>query len=50
MAGTLVGAYLGEEALPSRWREDLEDAERIAGVAVTLHDIAEDRPRQAETA
>lgn len=39
MAGTLVGAYLGKEALPVRWRNDLEDAERIAGLAVELHNM-----------
>lgn len=43
MAGTLAGAYLGEEALPRRWRADLEDAGRIADLADRLHDLAERR-------
>jgi ADP-ribosylglycohydrolase len=33
MAGSLVGAYLGEKALPERWLEDLEDYERIIRLA-----------------
>ncbi|MEJ5256124.1 MAG: ADP-ribosylglycohydrolase family protein [Acidimicrobiales bacterium] len=42
MAGTLVGAYLGDEALPARWRgDDLEDGERLRDLADALFALAE---------
>ena len=33
-----LGVYLGEEALPLRWREKLENRQYIEGLA---HDLAE---------
>lgn len=33
MAGALAGAYLGEEAFPSRWRDDLEFAAELRAMA-----------------
>ncbi len=33
MAGTLAGAYLGEAALPERWRRDVEFADKLATLA-----------------
>lgn len=41
MAGNLVGAYLGDSALPERWRgDDLEDGERLRALADGLFDRA----------
>lgn len=36
MAGNLAGAYLGEEAFPERWREDLEYAAELRDLADQL--------------
>ena len=41
MAGNMVGAYLGVEALPSRWRDDLEYADELAELARALLDLSE---------
>lgn len=40
MAGALVGAYLGESALPGRWRDDLEFAGDLVALAERLLSIA----------
>ncbi|GAG35214.1 unnamed protein product, partial [marine sediment metagenome] len=36
MAGNLVGAYLGEEVFPDRWREDLKYAAELRPLAGRL--------------
>ncbi len=38
IAGNLLGAMMGEEAIPERWRKPLELAETIAIIAEDLHD------------
>jgi poly(ADP-ribose) glycohydrolase ARH3 len=40
MAGALAGAYLGEEAIPSVWREQVEGAARLRELADALLDLA----------
>ena len=36
MCGNLAGAYLGTEAIPQRWLDELEDADRISALADDL--------------
>jgi poly(ADP-ribose) glycohydrolase ARH3 len=48
MAGALAGAYLGEEAIPIRWRDNLEDAQRLRHLADALFVLA--TPGEAPTA
>jgi ADP-ribosylglycohydrolase len=36
MCGNLAGAYLGQDAIPRRWLEELEDADRITALADEL--------------
>lgn len=36
MAGALAGAHLGEDAIPEPWREGIEDAGRLRGLADAL--------------
>jgi ADP-ribosylglycohydrolase len=41
MAGAYVGAYLGEDAFPDRWRgDDLEFADELRGLADQLFGLA----------
>ena len=40
MAGALSGAYLGEPAIPGVWRERVEGAGRLRGLADALLDLA----------
>ena len=41
MTGNLIGAYHGLEALPERWREDLEYYDALVGLADGLLELAE---------
>ncbi|MFV1988932.1 MAG: ADP-ribosylglycohydrolase family protein [Gemmatimonadota bacterium] len=41
MAGNLAGAYHGAAAFPRRWREDLEFADELRGLADALFDLGE---------
>jgi ADP-ribosylglycohydrolase len=44
MAGAMVGAYLGDEAFPERWRgEDLEEVDRLRELALALHGVRVER-------
>jgi hypothetical protein len=40
MAGNLVSAYLGEEALPCRWLDDSEFADELREPADPLRELA----------
>lgn len=42
MTGNLLGAALGEDAIPARWLEELELREVVRQVAVDLHTLFED--------
>lgn len=50
MAGALCGAHLGEEAIPKRWLEALEDALEIGSLADDLLGLAQDPSRAANAA
>ncbi|MDH7498959.1 MAG: ADP-ribosylglycohydrolase family protein [candidate division NC10 bacterium] len=39
MAGALSGAYLGIEAIPSPWRQKLENRDLIEGLAASLYEL-----------
>ena len=39
IGGNLLGAALGEDAIPPRWLAELEGREVIAAVADDLHDV-----------
>jgi len=39
LAGSLVGALAGIEAIPEQWRKDVEDADVLAGVGENLAEI-----------
>ncbi len=41
MAGNLAGAYHGVAAFPRRWREDLEFADELRGLADALFELAQ---------
>ena len=45
MAGALAGAYLGEEAVPARWRERVEDASELRRLARALFLLSEQSRR-----
>lgn len=40
MAGSLAGAYLGEDAFPRRWRDDLEFADELRSMADGLFAVS----------
>lgn len=40
ITGALSGAHLGFEAIPLKWREEVEDAARIERVAAEIYEIA----------
>jgi len=40
MTGALSGAYLGEAAIPKRWREEVEDAHRLRELADGIFELA----------
>lgn len=41
MAGNLVGAYLGDSALPERWLTELEFADELRTIAARLYDLSD---------
>jgi poly(ADP-ribose) glycohydrolase ARH3 len=49
MAGALSGAYLGESAIPLRWREEAEGAHRLREMADGLFDLATESRAEEET-
>lgn len=40
ITGTLSGAYLGLEGIPLKWREEVEEAERIEELASKIYELA----------
>jgi ADP-ribosylglycohydrolase len=39
MTGAIAGAYLGVDAVPSKWRLKLENREYIEELAAVLYDV-----------